>query len=141
MLIPDASVVCKWYFDEVGALEADAVLRTGGLIAPDSLVSEFTNAVSRRVRMGLLPLDAAARMMAHMPRQFVRLFPSAALAGRALEMSVALNHPSYDCVYLALAEREQGTLVTDDMRFYDKAAGSEWGEFVIPLRTAGESRA
>lgn len=137
MLIPDASVVCKWYFDEEGAGEARTILLADDLAAPDSLVAEFTNAVSKRVRRGLVSPRDAAQMMAHMPRQFVRLFPSAELAGRALEMSVALNHPSYDCLYLALAERRRGTLVTDDMRFYDKAAQSEWRGLVVALRGAG----
>ena len=137
MLIPDASVVCKWYFDEPGMGAARVLLLAGGLIAPDSLVAEFTNAVSKRVRRGLLSPEDAARIMTHMPRQFVRLFPAVALAGRAFQMSVALNHPSYDCLYLALAERERGKLVTDDMRFYEKAAQSEWREFVASLRTGG----
>ena len=139
-MIPDASVVYKWYFEESGVEEAEAVLQAGGLIAPDSLVSEFTNALSKRVRRGLLPLEDAARMVEHMPLQFVRLFPSADLAGRALEMSVALNHPCYDCLYLVLAERERETLVTDDMRFCVKAAQSEWRELVVPLRGMGENQ-
>ena len=140
MLIPDASVVYKWYFDEAGTAAARVILRAGGLIAPDSLVAEFTNSLSKRVRRGLLTLDDAARMLAHLPWQFVRLFPSADLSGRALEMSVALNHPSYDCLYLALAERERGMLVTDDMRFYGKVAQSEWRGLAVPLRGSGENR-
>ena len=50
------------------------------------------------------------------------LLPFAALAldeelrGRALAIAVDLNHPIYDCFYLALAEREHAPLISADKR-------------------------
>ena len=41
---------------------------------------------------------------------------------RALEIATQINHPVYDCFYLALALREGIMLVTDDRRFAAAAA-------------------
>ena len=38
------------------------------------------------------------------------------LADEALRIAVAINHPAYDCFYLALARREAAPLVTADKR-------------------------
>jgi predicted nucleic acid-binding protein len=45
------------------------------------------------------------------------LRPSAPLAVRAFHLAERLDHPIYDCVYLALAEALDTALVTADGRF------------------------
>jgi predicted nucleic acid-binding protein len=42
------------------------------------------------------------------------LRPTASLAPRALELALNLDHPVYDCFYLALAEAETAQMVTAD---------------------------
>jgi predicted nucleic acid-binding protein len=44
-----------------------------------------------------------------------------------------LRHPVYDCFYLALAEREDATLVTADRRLIGRLAGSRWEAMCRPL--------
>ena len=51
----------------------------------------------------------------------------------ALELSLKLNHPLQDCLYLALAERLDATLVTADERFVAKTRESH--PRVLPLVT------
>ena len=51
---------------------------------------------------------AAARL----PLAFDGLIPLAALAQRAVVISRLLNHPVYDCFYLALAEERSAKLMT-----------------------------
>ena len=41
---------------------------------------------------------------------------------RALDLSLLLNHPAYDCFYLALAEQLEIRLVTADTRLINKLA-------------------
>jgi predicted nucleic acid-binding protein len=43
------------------------------------------------------------------------------LAARALELAVDLRHPIYDCLYLALAERERAPIVSADARLISAA--------------------
>ena len=41
-------------------------------------------------------------------------------------MACALSHPVYDCLYLALAEREGTRLITADQPFVERVAGTPW---------------
>ena len=56
-----------------------------------------------------------------------------ALAADALRIAIGLNHPVYDCVYLALAYQVGGTLVTADTRFFNTVAGTEHAGRVVLL--------
>ena len=47
--------------------------------------------------------------------------------------SAALDHPVYDCLYLALAEAEDARLVTADQRLLTRLRGSAWEELARPL--------
>ena len=49
------------------------------------------------------------------------LIPIEDLRLRALELSLELDHPIYDCFYLALAERERALLVCVDASLKSKA--------------------
>jgi len=44
------------------------------------------------------------------------LEPDRSLQAEALALAIRLNHPVYDCLYLALARREAATLVSCDQR-------------------------
>jgi predicted nucleic acid-binding protein len=44
-----------------------------------------------------------------------------------------LNHPVYDCFYVALAQREKSMLVTADDRLYRKTRGTQFEPLVRPL--------
>ena len=41
------------------------------------------------------------------------------LAPSAARLAIDLDHPAYDCFYLALALQEQYPVVTADRRFFD----------------------
>ncbi|HEX4079413.1 MAG TPA: hypothetical protein VHX61_11145 [Rhizomicrobium sp.] len=41
------------------------------------------------------------------------------LAASAARMAIDLDHPAYDCFYLALAVQEQHPVVAADRRFHD----------------------
>ena len=55
------------------------------------------------------------------------------LVADALRLAVDLDHPIYDCVYLALAYRVGGILVTADTRFANKAVGTVYAGHVVLL--------
>ena len=51
----------------------------------------------------------------------ILMFPSVGLLAAALDIAIRLEHPVYDCLYLALA-REQGvSLITADRRLLNAA--------------------
>ena len=113
----DASVAAKWFFTEPGEQEARAIAESSGaLIAPDLLVAEVCNIAWRKVIARQITAERAQAIGLHLPALFNRLIPGADLAPRAIELSISLRHPVYDCFYLALAEAAQGELVTADAK-------------------------
>jgi predicted nucleic acid-binding protein len=57
---------------------------------------------------------------------FDRVVPSVQLHREALSLAIALNHPAYDCFYLALAIAEDDVLITADRRFHAACAASAY---------------
>jgi predicted nucleic acid-binding protein len=71
------------------------------------------------------------------PSLFPALVSEIDLAKRASEISLNLEHPAYDCFYLALAEREEATLVTADRRLVERIRGTAWSGRVVALDAWG----
>jgi predicted nucleic acid-binding protein len=135
-VVIDASVALKWFIEEEGAAQASALL-TGAdmLVAPDLIVAEVANAGWKAVRAGSMLPEQHDHAAARLPLAFDGLVPLASLAPRAVAISRALNHPVYDCFYLALAEERAATLVTADRRLLARLAGSEWDGIAVDLRS------
>jgi predicted nucleic acid-binding protein len=115
-LVVDASVVFKWVVGEAGSDRAIALRDEGDLIAPSQLVSEVGNALWKAVRRREVAASDAIPALCSVLRAFDGLVPNEQLHERALALAVELNHPIYDCFYLALAERERVALVSADER-------------------------
>lgn len=121
-IVVDASVASKWVLPEEGAEHA-ARLRDNDndLIAPALIVSEIGNAVWKRVMWKEMPPDDAVRAVEIAVSLITRLVPLDELAARALAIAIELQHPIYDCFYLALAEREGVPLICADGPLIKKA--------------------
>ncbi len=134
-LVVDASVACKWFFPEPGTAEAREVLATAGtLIAPDLIVAEVANVAWKRERSDDITLRHAREALRGLARTIDHLVPMSELAESAVALAAALDHPAYDCLYLALAVRERAPLVTDDGRFLARLQASRWKRLALPLR-------
>ena len=115
-LIVDASVALKWYVDEPHSNRAAQLLDREDLIAPELIVSEIANAFWKRIRRDESSFEQAAAALEQLPIAFRELFPTPPLGLPALMLAADNDHPVYDCLYLALAEREGAPLVTADRR-------------------------
>lgn len=92
------------------------------LIAPDFIVAELVSVATRKVRRGELTQEGANTLLSRFPDMGVELRPSSALVQQTLDLAVN-HHPSaHDCLYAALAIREQCPVVTADRKFYDALA-------------------
>ena len=120
--VVDASVAVKWLVDEKYSKEASDLLAGGTtLLAPELLFAEATNALWAMCRRGDIDRDALADAVALLRRAPVATpVPMRQLASAAARLSVDLDHPTYDCFYLALALHEQQPVVTADSRFLKK---------------------
>jgi predicted nucleic acid-binding protein len=131
--VVDASVAVKWFVAEKHSEKARELLRDPALVAPELIVAEVCNATWRLWRLERLSVEQHAGIGDSIPRLFSRLLPIVPLAPRANAIARALNHPVYDCFYLAVAEGADAELVTDDGRFLSAVQRTEWASRVTAL--------
>lgn len=133
-LVIDASVACKWFFEENLSPEARALAESEATFsAPDMILVECANAAWRRVRGKTVPEAQAKAFLRALPQWFESLVPSGPLNRAAFEMACALDHPVYDCQYLALAADRETRLVTADLAFVDRVGRSRWKDRIVSL--------
>lgn len=113
-LVIDASVVIKWVVGEPGTEEA-LKLRRHRLFAPDLLVAECANVLWKKTRRKELTHEEAVMAAQLLERAEIELEPSRRLLQQATELAIALGHPAYDCIYLALAQSLACDFVTADV--------------------------
>lgn len=129
----DASVAIKWVIDEPGTTEALS-LRRHRLLAPDLLVAECANILWKKVRRKELSEDEALLAARLLARADVEFEPMRALLEPATRLAIALDHPAYDCAYLALAEARGCDFVTADAALRRKVLWAGLTSKVIALR-------
>ena len=130
--IVDASVATKWFVRE--DLHAEALLllaRPERLAAPDLIVAEIGNIAWKKCLRGEITRVQAEAMAAGISGFITVLESMSALAERALDLAFELNHPVYDCLYLACAESLGGTLVTADTRFRVALRGTPYAGLIL----------
>ncbi len=130
----DASVAVKLLVDEPDSDAARELAASGQeLHAPRLMASEVANALWRKVRVGQIERADAGAAMALLPDMPLRWNDDETVTADAVRLALALDHPVYDCVYLALAHRIGATVVTADRRFVTAVAPTEHGETVTTL--------
>ena len=134
-LVIDASVAIKWVIEEHGTREALA-LRRHRLFAPDLLVAECANVLWKKTRRSELSADEARLAARLLERADVELVPMRPLLEPATALAIALDHPAYDCIYVALAEDLSCDLVTADQRLSAKAVLAGHKSKILALTTS-----
>ena len=116
-LVVDASVAVRWFLPEQGSRDA-LVLRDQGLelIAPASALYEIYHAVWNAERSRRASGIQLAELAELLSKAFITLAATEPLFLPAAALARDLSHPIYDCVYLALAQRENAALITADDR-------------------------
>lgn len=140
-LVIDASVAIKWLVQETGTPEALA-LRKATLAAPDLLVPECANILWKKHRLGQLTAGEALAAAQLLERADIELTPMRAHLHRATELAIELDHPAYDCLYIALAFEKGCAFATADQRLLRKAQQSprkELAALILDLQQAAAS--
>ena len=134
--VVDSAVAFKWLIPEVDSDKSlrllDAYQNDGyELLAPDILPVEITHGLTRAERQGRITPAEGQSLFLDMLDQAPFLHSYLSLLPRAYAISSAMRHGVYDCLYVALAEREQCEFVTPDDPLIKKFQPTF--PFVIPL--------
>ena len=124
----DSNVAVKWVLPEPDspkalALESDFRNQIHELISPDVLPIEIAHALARAERKNILLPGQAATRLASVLGYPPDLFSYLPLLPRAMAIATKARIGVYDCLYVALAEREGCELVTADQRLVNTFRG------------------
>jgi predicted nucleic acid-binding protein len=86
------------------------------LIAPSVFSGEVASALTKAERQKLIPVGDARPLLGRVMRTPPIMHPYEPLLDRAVDISSKTRSGLYDCLYVALAEREGCELVTDDQK-------------------------
>jgi predicted nucleic acid-binding protein len=131
-VILDSSIALKWLVPEEDSESAVALLGEPDLLVPTFFHAEVANALWKKARRGEIALQEIVPHFAQLP-ELVTTLDEGTLMPRAFAIAAELDHPVYDCIYLALAEAKDDVLLTADRKLIAKLAGGAWAERVQEL--------
>jgi predicted nucleic acid-binding protein len=103
------------------------------LLAPDIFIDEVASGLTKAERQKLIPVGQAASLYAQVMKEPVALLPHLPLVTRAIDISSRTRSGYYDCLYVALAEREGCQLITADQKSINNLAPHF--PFIVQLAT------
>ena len=134
-LVVDASVIIKTVLEEPGSEDAKRLVAdASALRAPTLIIAECANAIWKRVHRGLMSAEHGARPLGDLLAAPILMIGLRALTPSALTLSLELDHPIYDCYYLAAAIESDCALATADERLYELAQRVGFGQRAILVR-------
>jgi predicted nucleic acid-binding protein len=119
-LVIDASIAVKWVVEEEGTPQALILRRQAKLIAPELLVAECANILWKKVQRDELSKEEALLAARLLQAAEIELLPTRSSMEAATRIAIELDHPAYDCLYLALAIDNDCKFVTADERLRRK---------------------
>ena len=130
--VVDASVVIKWFVEEIHADQARKLQDDQyELVAPDLLWPESGNILWKKVQRAELMADEARLICAGLDEQPIHIFPSSLVLEPALEIALETGRTVCDSCHLALAVLTECQLVTADQRLVNSLQGSRYARSVL----------
>lgn len=126
MKVIDANVAVKWYVPEPGDGFAQALLQSQEvLVAPSIIRLEVLAAIVRCVRdRRSSPAEAEHRCLRwqeQLEDRAIVTVNDSDLLDEAIQLAVKVKHQLFDCLYLALCQKFNATLVTFDATLSTRA--------------------
>lgn len=120
LIVPDASVLLKWFLDEKDESDAQHALKIRGefldnrirIAIPSLCIYEFGNTISR-----LIPGQSALMMRYFLDFGFEESTPDQHTLREIIRLVQNYKVTFYDAAYHALAISKQGTFVTADAKY------------------------
>jgi len=132
--IIDSSVFIKWFVHETGHEEAlEWIDDETTFMAPNLLICEVANIAWKKIRRGAIDPQDGYDIVFRCAGGPIEFIPDKMLALAAWRISRALDHPAYDCVFLAAAESVNARLLTADTRLAATLARTPYEPYVQNL--------
>ncbi len=117
----DSNVALKWVLTEADSdkarlLRVEFQNQIHDLLAPDVFPVEVAHGLTKAERRGIIQTGGADRLLTNVLATPPQFYPYLLLLKRAIEIASRARVGVYDCLYVALAEREGCELVTADDR-------------------------
>lgn len=134
LLVIDCSVAVKWAVDEpLHAAARGVLVDSSCLVAPELLLAEITNVAARKHARKEITRAQGAELVRFVGAAIGAWYDMRSIALRAFHLAYTLDHPAYDCCYLALAELTGGRMLTDDRDFARRARANGFDAHILPL--------
>jgi predicted nucleic acid-binding protein len=125
-LVVDASIGLKWYLDETHASVARLLLNgRDELSVPHLFFTEIGNVLWRRWRRKQLSARVVVATLEAIETVRLTVWEDRSLLWDAMAIALRRGCSVYDSLYLALADRIDGRLVTADRRLVNALAGTD----------------
>lgn len=132
-LVIDASIAIKWVVQEEGSEAALALRTRAELIAPDLMIAECANILWKKVERNEVSKSEALIAARLLQRADVDILSTRNLLEPATRLAIELEHPAYDCIYLALAIEMDCRFGTADKAFVRKISSAPLADRVVAL--------
>ena len=119
----DASALIKLAFHDPLSPAATRIAEHYELLAPSIILSECANALWKAVRFAGYPQAVATLNLTDLQNSLT-LLADADLIETAFHLACELEHPVYDCLYLALALQERVPFVLCRSDFFAQTRSS-----------------
>jgi len=131
VIVVDTSVAMKWFVEEEGSDAAVSLAAQETLIAPSLLRIEAGNVFFKLVVLRKLwVVEAALAAQAELDTFITEWVNAESLSADALAIACEIEHPVYDCYYLALARSRGIKLATADKRLIGQCRSKGWGAMI-----------
>jgi predicted nucleic acid-binding protein len=132
MIVIDASVGVKWFFNEAQSHDAISLLEkhSAAIFVPDLFTVEVLATLVREANIQKSRVPEIQEAIVELMRictsgALIQMETPAIELTRAASLAMQLGHPLKDCIYLVLAMQLRCEFVTCDMKF-EKRARSVW---------------
>jgi predicted nucleic acid-binding protein len=137
VIVVDASVAIKWGVPEEGSTQAELLLSRSDLMAPDLLFIEVANALRKKVATAELQATRIGDLLDLVQASVTVVRTGVRPTKSAARLAAQMQHPVYDCIYLALAQARQATFVTHDEQLRRRILRHGLGHLLEPMPGTG----
>ena len=115
-MIVDANIVVHWFADTEFSNAVELYRERDDLRAPAVILVESANVLYKYSRRGAMAASHCRRSIQTLEFMMAEIVSDSSLLPTAIDLAIANLHPVYDCLYLALAQDREESLLTADKR-------------------------